>query len=113
MAEAPAKTTTAPLGPSVRGAKTCFTAAESEIVQPSMATACPPTLTISTNSPAVAEPGSLAMISLRMTCAGAGAACVTVTDTSDVTVRLPAASKASVHRSWLPSASGPVSQLHE
>src|SRR5262245_60202475 len=42
----------------------------SESVHPAMLIAVPPTLTISTASPAVLLPGSLARTSLRITCAG-------------------------------------------
>ncbi len=72
MAEAPPNTTIALPGLSVvPAAKVWRTAVPSEMVQPPMFAAVPPTLTSSTNSPAVLLPGSLARISLMITWAGA------------------------------------------
>src|SRR5262249_4540199 len=73
IAEAPPNTAIALPGLSVvPAAKVWRTDVPSEMVQPPMFAAVPPTLTSSTNSPAVLLPGSLARISLMITWAGAG-----------------------------------------
>ncbi len=59
-------------------AKVWRTLVASLIVQPPMEAAVPPTFTISTNSPLVSLPGSLARISLMITFAGVAVTVVMV-----------------------------------